>query len=1470
LHAQVFRELETYSKDAMLDIVCIQEARWNYDANWTGPDFHFIHSAGKAKEDVHGGVLIMISTKVAARAELQFNIVHPGRMLHVRINKACAIDVLNLYQYTANDNKLTPERRQHFLKKLHSTLRGIPSRHSIFMAGDMNSTCMTQENVCGKWVLPSPARQQDNEDLMAILSTYALTALNTWHRPTHGQLATFTFGESASQIDYIFCKQCHARNRAKHAEVLPQFPVACWRDGAKHHPVLAQISVPYNKWQSPPHKSKVDVADLISDMRATQEVPRLRALRQEVRQGIQAQQWTDMDTLEEGILHIASRHYPPARRPTTVTEADYQLANSARHMWALFRDMRSLAFTATGVFHAWRQWVRFTQAHKVHKSRSRARSKAWRRDLLLQAQQAANSGDMHKVWKVVKALAPKTKRKTLQLYRNGHIMAPEAELNWIISEFGDRYGARQAPQATGKHREQHPVQISASALQFELDHLPVRKAVPSEAAPSAVWKACSLEVADFITNQINQRWRQDTLAVPQRWADASVALLPKPKNKNDAPLDWRPIGLQHPIGKSIMRLVIIAQAKDQIHRLVQEWPQCAYVPHRSTTTALKRVYRHCSSVRAASSQHRLTIHQKKEQLEEIPNSGGLQVSMDLSAAFDLVPWGAIKEAMELAQVEPSIQELLLQWLGQVRYRFQHRGLEKDIWPSWGLRQGRIGSPILWAAFTALLSRAIDARVQATRPTLQIGCLQDKWCAEHATLYADDSHLQWEFRSYEQFERSIAKLKLVFAVFRRMGMKVNNNKTQAIMSLTGPMKHKIQAKYVRKQGTDRHLLLSAGDPTTWIMLVDKAEYLGMVISYDGFESQTVQHRLSKAHQRRWAMASILHTRHMSVAYKLSLWKSCVLSTMMYAMHCLCLRSSHIRALQKAIMRHVRAIVSDQAFLTGTTHEEIMMKYKIESALQLLNKAHSRELGHQNPEDWMLVPDWDEAISTSLHSAATDDGPNSDAEREIWACPVCDEQFVNPAALKIHARRKHHITEQAVDIFDKSRHAIGGMPQCAGCRKKFSRWQTLRNHINNNSCPGTASPAAHAPAPKQPQHQEPPETSQANSDSAIDLVIQAKGTHQQQVHAPTDSQNASVAIELTKMDMHDSVKSDGCHDLSAPDPAHSTIPLIQQSPVQRLVEKGLNAFIGQKQLTDCMLQNCVICGQWIASQKVMKRHYQHSHSTLYSQLQKTTQQLISQRATPCSKCHSAAEITRPMYQVDEEMDAFFGSVHERGDLPPLGTEPRTSDLAIPTKINDNLLATLHSTSNGQDSIMHHLYQAAMAFKAKQEAEPQWQMGQMPLRMVLAIALFRELTDRLNSTLASQEKLKRVTDQGWRDDKGWRFQVWNRTLKHLEVDKARAPIPDDQILDHLATILQCLRHPIVTRFCCTRKVTETMSSAATYKMDLSLRSHSAVTMWDTIKMLQGNVVFQLVGMAYKTDSLARSPAEQRILDMLYGRRG
>ena len=73
-----------------------------------------------------------------------------------------------------------------------------------------------------------------------------------------------------------------------------------------------------------------------------------------------------------------------------------------------------------------------------------------------------------------------------------------------------------------------------------------------------------------------------------------------------------------------------------------------------------------------------------------------------------------------------------------------------------------------------------------------------------------------------------------------------------------MKHRIYKDYVRKHNNGRRLLLMPGDPTHWLPLVSQAEYLGLIISYDQYEQQSMRHRITKAHGRRWALASILHS------------------------------------------------------------------------------------------------------------------------------------------------------------------------------------------------------------------------------------------------------------------------------------------------------------------------------------------------------------------------------------------------------------------------------------------------------------------------------------------------------------------------------------------------------------------------------------------------------------------------------------
>ena len=156
-----------------------------------------------------------------------------------------------------------------------------------------------------------------------------------------------------------------------------------------------------------------------------------------------------------------------------------------------------------------------------------------------------------------------------------------------------------------------------------------------------------------------------------------------------------------------------------------------------------------------------------------------------------------------------------------------------------------------------------------------------------------------------------------------------------------------------------------------------------------------------------------------------------------------------------MKHIRAITSDRAHVTGRTHEEILCTYKIPTVQEVVHMAHSREQSTM-AGDWMYSTSWHDEIEASLQSEAC--GPDQDHEDEavredsgsVWQCPLCVQQFTTMAALKIHAQRSHDKRDTVEHDFDKAAHALHGLPICRFCHKSFSRWQTLAQHIRFDSC------------------------------------------------------------------------------------------------------------------------------------------------------------------------------------------------------------------------------------------------------------------------------------------------------------------------------------------------------------------------------------------------------------------------------------
>ena len=235
LTTNIFQELETYAREMRYDIICVQETKWRHDSTWTNQDFHYIHSQGLGKEDRVAGLLTMISTRLVKADDIQYVAAHPGRLLHIRIPRGqSSVDIVNWYQYSVSDAEGVFDRRLSLLTKLQRCVAGLPQqRNSLLLAGDFNCPISTNPPVCGNCVLtPTSTRYKDAKDLHNVLSTLHLCVLNTWQKPRHGQLATFTFGEIASQIDFIIVRPRQADAAAKGAQIIADFPVGAWREGA--------------------------------------------------------------------------------------------------------------------------------------------------------------------------------------------------------------------------------------------------------------------------------------------------------------------------------------------------------------------------------------------------------------------------------------------------------------------------------------------------------------------------------------------------------------------------------------------------------------------------------------------------------------------------------------------------------------------------------------------------------------------------------------------------------------------------------------------------------------------------------------------------------------------------------------------------------------------------------------------------------------------------------------------------------------------------------------------------------------------------------------------------------------------------------------------------------------------------------------------------------------------------------------
>ena len=116
---------------------------------------------------------------------------------------------------------------------------------------------------------------------------------------------------------------------------------------------------------------------------------------------------------------------------------------------------------------------------------------------------------------------------------------------------------------------------------------PLRKAVPESVAPSAVWKLCAESVSQVIVHALRSSWEPK---------DSQLVWIAKPNKDSSKVQGYRPIGLSHPLAKSLNKLVR-ERLRPYLESKLKHLPQFAYTNGRGVLDALLRVHSHLRNAR---------------------------------------------------------------------------------------------------------------------------------------------------------------------------------------------------------------------------------------------------------------------------------------------------------------------------------------------------------------------------------------------------------------------------------------------------------------------------------------------------------------------------------------------------------------------------------------------------------------------------------------------------------------------------------------------------------------------------------------------------------------------------------------------------------------------------------------------------------------------------------------------------------
>lgn len=271
------------------------------------------------------------------------------------------------------------------------------------------------------------------------------------------------------------------------------------------------------------------------------------------------------------------------------------------------------------------------------------------------------------------------------------------------------------------------------------------KAPGLDGIKASVWEKVPEEMMEVLKEGFTVCMKEGTF--PEKWKEARLVLIPKGGSDDEGRPKVRPICLIREIGKIFERILA-----NRLNNWMEEHPEAGLANNqhgfrkgRSTIDALMRV---------------------KNAVRETREEGGVvvAVSLDVTNAFNAVPWKGIMRALERKGFPSYLRRILCGYLSRRRIRYPLGGDKEGIrYMEAGVPQGSVLGPILW-------NIAYD---EVLRTEVEEGCEMVGYADDTLVLATAEDTMNAAIRASVQVGRVVRRI-------RGIGLEVAAGKTEAMV------------------------------------------------------------------------------------------------------------------------------------------------------------------------------------------------------------------------------------------------------------------------------------------------------------------------------------------------------------------------------------------------------------------------------------------------------------------------------------------------------------------------------------------------------------------------------------------------------------------------------------------------------------------------------------------------------------------